>query len=190
MRASQRVWRRVKCAWKWPIVDQSLSFSQPNRPHTHRPNHVFSHPRNTPPLSSKLIKHCPQVLSSSTRLAKHIRHGIHPSMALPILHELVQPRFLHRRRRRRQQRRRRAGGGGRAGPDPAVRDSAPEMNLNLPGSRRWRLHDPRRVCASRECTETMSRRCPCHTGTGGRPAHLRGGLGHEPVAADDRGVSE
>ena len=24
---TSRVWRRVKCAWKWPIVDQSLSFS-------------------------------------------------------------------------------------------------------------------------------------------------------------------
>ena len=42
------------------------------------------------------------------------------------------------------------------------------MNLNLTGSarrrrrdaasRRWRLRDHQRVCASRECTETMSRR--------------------------------
>ena len=31
-------------------------------------------------------------------------------------------------------------------------------------SRRWRLHDHMRVHASRECTETVSRRRPCHTG--------------------------
>ena len=29
---------------------------------------------------------------------------------------------------------------------------------------RWRLHDHTRVDASRECTETVSRRRPCHTG--------------------------
>ena len=29
---------------------------------------------------------------------------------------------------------------------------------------RWRLHDHMRVDAPRECTEAVSRRCPCHTG--------------------------
>ena len=43
-------------------------------------------------------------------------------------------------------------------------DSAFYWNFNVTRSRRWRRHDPRRVHASRECTEMRFRDTLCHAG--------------------------